>query len=195
MPTARFYRRNDRQWRHPQPGAWEDVARSTAYSEDDFIHHGHTGAGGLSASAALLRGAASQRPVAMLLAKRQAERRRLSVEPPPPPPPPLALVARHFNLSVLIQTFHEAAASPDAHVAAGHATGFLGSMGCPTAEPEPGTPAGWDEERRCCRHGGARRRNHSGPCWRAALLGPPPGSPSVAWACGMPERYAAGSDR
>ena len=40
MPTARFFDRDDAQWRYPFVGAWAVVANGSHYSRDDFIHHG-----------------------------------------------------------------------------------------------------------------------------------------------------------
>lgn len=159
MPTARFYRRRDPQWRPPHPGSWTAIASGTTYSEDDFIHHG-------------------VRSLAAL-------EKQLAADGARPKSHEIKSAERSKGETVIIGSFEIARAPQFKYNLTALTSLFNGSSAldavCPLAVPTAGTPDGFDTERGCCRH--ARRINRSAmPCWEVAR-GSPWVSKMASWTC------------
>ena len=108
LPTARFYRRHDMQWKPPRPGSWQALVAGSQYSEDDFIHHG---ARSIDAANLAWRG----------VAWRHGDARRSVINLPAP-------LARRIEIPVLCGIFNASAdldeRCPRAEPSAGTPAGF-----------------------------------------------------------------------
>jgi hypothetical protein len=168
LPTARFFRHQDAQWRGG--ASWSAMhAPKRSYAYDDFIHHG-------------LKGAAHDMAV-----MRRALNAVVGFQRSRTLPRRAAHAPGDANTSTL---------RADAHTLAQiFASSSSGSTEvCPPAEPEPGTPAGYDNQRSCCtpdRERTPSRTHINGslsdaprPCWRSASWAVAPHQPHAEeWTC------------
>lgn len=135
MPTARFYRRADRQWQPPHAGAWSAVAAGTHYSEDDFIHHGIRSRAAIDETLTAQYGASQTSPAPRSTSLPSAPQTRLELS---------ALVGLLNDTSALDK------ACPMAEAAAGTPAGFDTERACcrharrrnQSAAPPAGLPGG-----------------------------------------------------